>query len=79
METNVDTEYGDDSLETITEDILLGLGCNTLANNDYLYTRLVELVSYVTGLAAEQATKRVLDLRGVETGSIDGNRDTIEL
>ncbi len=60
METEnqeLDTEYGEDSMETIAENILIGLGCNTEANHEYLFLRLEELVSYVTELCAEKAVK----------------------
>jgi hypothetical protein len=77
METN--TEYGEDSIETISQDILIGLGCNTEANHDYLYLRLVELVSYVTELAAEKAADRVLEVQGIKSGPIEADRDNIEL
>ncbi len=60
METEnqeLDTEYGEDSIDTIAENILVGLGCNTEANHEYLFLRLEELVSYVTELCAEKAVK----------------------
>lgn len=68
------TEYGDDTIEVITEDILIGLGCNTEANQMYLVERLEELVSYVTQLCAEKAV--LMDLTK-KSGPPEGDVGTI--
>ncbi len=76
METNIDKDYDDASLDEISEDILLGLGCNTEANQEYLFLRLEELVSHVIELCAEKAIKMKLAKKKLPP---DADRDTIEL
>ncbi len=72
----METGYGEDSIETISENILIGLGCNTEANHVYLAIRLEELVGYVTELCAEKTVKNALLGK---IASIEDDRDTIEL
>ena len=74
MTTN--EEYSEDSLETIAEDILIGLGCNTEANHEYLFLRLEELVSHVVELCAQKSIKMKLANKNLPP---DADRDTIEL
>ncbi len=77
MAIEMDTEFGDKSMDTITEEILVGMGVPcTDANFQYLFTKLCDIVEYVTELSAEIAVKTTL---GEKMGSIDADRDTIEL
>ena len=66
----------EDSIETIAENILVGLGANTEANSIYLVMHLEELVSNVIELCAEKAIKMHL---AKTTSPPDADRDTIEL
>lgn len=66
----------EDKIETIAENILIGLGANTEANRIYLVLHLEELVTHVVELCAEKALKMGLSKKST---SPDDNRDTIEL
>ncbi len=72
----IDMTYGEDLIEDIAENMLIGLGCNTEANQMYLTERLEELVSYVKQLLAE---KDVILEPLKNMTSIEDDRDTIEL
>ncbi len=73
METNI----GEKQLEELAEDILIGIGHNTEANREYVTTWLEDITSYVTELCAVQIKEKYTLTEKV--GSIDANRDTIEL
>lgn len=70
----IDMTYGEDTIDDIAEMMLIGLGCNTEANQDFLVARLEELVSYVTELCAEKALKMGLSKK---SGPPEGDVGTI--
>ena len=62
MEIEMDTAFGDKSMDDITEEILIGMGVPcTDANFQYLFMKLCDIVEYVTELSAEMAVKTVLE------------------
>ena len=61
IEMDMDTKFGEQSLDDIAAQILDGLGVPcTDANHLYLFMKLSDVVEYVTELSAEIAAKTVM-------------------
>ena len=69
MEIEMDTKFGEQSLDDIAAQILDGLGVPcTDANHLYLFMKLSDVVEYVTELSAEIAAKSVVNLSLLSDG-----------